>query len=64
MLDLDPAKLSEEMERLCDRRLLSVAGLGFRFRYEIYRDILRRSISPARRRILEDRAALSDLMPA
>jgi DNA-binding SARP family transcriptional activator len=53
--DLDAMRLTEELERLCDRGLLIVDGLGFRFRYEIYREVLRSSISPARQRILRKR---------
>ena len=58
--DLDATWLTEELERLCGRRLLAVDGLGFRFRYGIYRDVLRSSISPARRRILRKRAGSAD----
>lgn len=55
LLDADPAALSEELERLCVRRILRVDGLGFRFRYELVREALRESVSPARRRLLEQR---------
>jgi len=55
ILDAEPAALTEELERLCGRRLLRVDGLGFRFRYELIRQALRESISPARRRLLEQR---------
>jgi hypothetical protein len=55
IVDADPSALTEELERLCGRRLLRVDGLGFRFRYELVRQALRESISPARRRLLEQR---------
>ena len=60
MADLEATRLTEELERLCGRRLLAVDGLGFRFRYRIYRDVLRKSISPARRRILRRRASSAE----
>jgi DNA-binding SARP family transcriptional activator len=55
LLDSDAAVLTEELERLCGRRLLRVDGLGFRFRYELIRQALRDTVSPARRRLLEQR---------
>ncbi|HXV57186.1 MAG TPA: AAA family ATPase, partial [Gaiellaceae bacterium] len=54
LLYADPFELAEELERLCERRILAVDGLGFRFRYELVREVLRSSLSPARRRLLED----------
>jgi DNA-binding SARP family transcriptional activator len=55
MLGADPAELTEELERLCDRRVLCIDGLRFRFRYEIVRRALLGSISPARQRLLRER---------
>jgi hypothetical protein len=55
LLGADPGELTEELERLCERRLLRVDGLGFRFRYELVRRVLGESISPARRRLLLER---------
>jgi len=55
ILDADPTSLTEELERLCVRRILRVDGLRFRFRYELVRRTLRESVSPARRRLLEQR---------
>jgi DNA-binding SARP family transcriptional activator len=55
MLEVEAAALTEELERLCERRMLRVDGLGFRFRYEIVRQVLLESISPARRRLLHER---------
>jgi len=55
LLGVDPAELTEELERLCERRVLRVEGVGFRFRYELVRRVLRESISPARRRLLLQR---------
>ena len=45
----------EELERLTERRLLRIDGLGFRFRYELVREALLSSLSPARRRIIRQR---------
>jgi DNA-binding SARP family transcriptional activator len=59
-LAVDEAELIEELERLCERRILRVAGLGFRFRYDLVRDVLLASISPARRRILRQRLSGTD----
>ena len=41
LLETDPVALVERLEQLCDRRILRVDGLRFRFRYAIQRDILR-----------------------
>ena len=35
--------------------MLRVDGLGFRFRYELVRQVLLESISPARRQLLHER---------
>jgi hypothetical protein len=56
LLETDPAELIEALEQLCDRRILRVDGLLFRFRYAIVRDVLAASLSPARRRLLHERA--------
>ena len=52
LLGADPAKLTEELERLCERRILRVDGLRFRFRYDVVRRVLLESVSPARRRLM------------
>jgi DNA-binding SARP family transcriptional activator len=57
LLGVDPAELLEELERLCGRRLLRVDGLRFRFRYDLVRQVLLESVSPARRRLLLQRLA-------
>jgi hypothetical protein len=54
---VDSLEVAEELDRLCDRRLLRVAGSGFRFRYGIVRDVLLQTVSPARRRVLRERLA-------
>jgi hypothetical protein len=56
LLDADPVELAERLEQLCDRRILRVDGLRFRFRYAMVRDVLAASLSPARRRLLDERA--------
>jgi hypothetical protein len=55
LLGVDAAELIEELERLCERRILQVDGLGFRFRYQFVRDVLRADVSPARERLLRER---------
>ena len=57
MLLADPARTNEDLERLCDRGLLLVDGSRFRFRFDIYRDVLLNSLSPIRRRRLRQLAA-------
>ena len=54
--DVDASSLTEQLDHLCDRGLLAIDGLRYRFRYGIHRDALRGSISPARQRILGARA--------
>ena len=55
LVDADLAPLTEELERLCERRILRVDGIGFRFRYDLIRRVLLESVSPARQRLLEER---------
>jgi DNA-binding SARP family transcriptional activator len=52
VLGTDPPELVEELERLCERRILRIDGPAFRFRYGIVRDVLLASLSPARLRML------------
>jgi DNA-binding SARP family transcriptional activator len=52
LLGADAADLVEELERLCERRILRIDGLRFRFRNNLVRQVLLESISPARQRIL------------
>ena len=58
LLETDPIVVVERLEQLCDRRILRVEGLRFRFRYGIVRDVLRASVSPARDRLLRERAEI------
>ena len=55
LLQTDVAELVEDLERLTERSLLRVDGFGFRFRYELVREVLLSSLSPARRKILLQR---------
>ena len=55
LLGVDAAELIETLERLCERRILRVDGFRFRFRYELVREVLLESISPARQRLLQQR---------
>ena len=55
LLGVDAAELVETLERLCERRILRVEGFRFRFRYELVREVLLESISPARQRLLQQR---------
>jgi predicted ATPase len=63
LLHLDATELAEELERLCEHCILRVDGFRFRFRYDLVRQVLLTSISPARRRLLQaglDRASTAD----
>lgn len=55
LLETDATQLTEELERLCERRILRIDGLRFRFRYDLVRRALLTSISPARQRLLRER---------
>jgi len=55
ILDAEATTLTEELERLCERRILRVEAQGFRFRYELVRQALCGGVSPARRRLLKER---------
>jgi DNA-binding SARP family transcriptional activator len=59
-LRADEADLVEELEGLCERRILRVDGLRFRFRYELVREVLLASLSPARLRLMRERLDQSD----
>jgi len=52
LIDVDAAELTEELERLCERRILRIDGFRFQFRYDVVRQVLAEAISPARRRLL------------
>ena len=52
LLGEEAADLVEELERLCERRILRIDGLRFRFRNDLVRRVLLESISPARQRLL------------
>jgi len=56
LLDADPIELTERLEQLCDRRILRIDGFRFRYRYAIVRDVLAATVSPARSRLLRERA--------
>lgn len=55
LIDTDVTELTEQLERLCERRILRVEGIRFRFRYDVCRRALGATMSPARRRLLERR---------
>jgi DNA-binding SARP family transcriptional activator len=57
LLRADPAELTEELERLCERRILRIDGPRFRFRYGLVHEVLLASLSPARRRLLRHQLA-------
>jgi DNA-binding SARP family transcriptional activator len=56
LFEADPVELTERLEQLCDRRILRIDGFRFRFRYAIMRDVLAANVSPARKRLLHERA--------
>ena len=59
VLDVDPLPLVEQLEELCELRLLVPDGDRFRFRYPLLREALQRSLTPARRRLLHARIPTS-----
>jgi DNA-binding SARP family transcriptional activator len=52
VLRVDAIAIVEELDRLCERRILRVDGPRFRFRYALVREALSASLSPARVRLL------------
>jgi len=58
LLEVDTAGLVEELERMCERRILRIDGLRFRFRNDLIRQVLLESISPARQHLLRQRLDL------
>jgi len=64
LLGVDAAELVETLERLCERRILRVDGFRFRFRYDLVRQVLLESISPARQRLLQQRFDQPAAVPA
>lgn len=56
MLGVDLAQAAEELERLCERKLLVEDGLRFRFRIELVRDVLAKNLSHVRRELLRQRS--------
>ena len=58
-LGADGGELIEELERLCEQRILRVDGLRFRFRYDLVRLALVDGTSPARQRLLRRQLAHS-----
>jgi DNA-binding SARP family transcriptional activator len=63
-LHLDATEIVEELERLCEHRILRVDGFHFRFRYDLVRQVLATSISPARRRLLQEGLGLPSTFEA
>jgi DNA-binding SARP family transcriptional activator len=59
LLRTDSGELIEELERLCEQRILRIDGLRFRFRYDLVRQALAGSVSPVRQRLIRER--LEDL---
>ena len=52
VLRIDATTLVEELDRLCEHRILRVDGQRFRFRYGLVRETLGSRLSPARVRLL------------
>ena len=63
LLATDAAELTEELERLCERRILRIDGLFFRFRSDLVRLVLLERVSPARQRLLRQRLAETSSPP-
>jgi len=55
ILQADVVDVIEELERLAERGLVHVDGLRFGFRFDLMRQALCESLSPARRALLEER---------
>jgi hypothetical protein len=55
MLGLDLGGVADRLETLCQRGILRADDVGFRFKYELVREILLDSLSPARVRLLQQR---------
>jgi DNA-binding SARP family transcriptional activator len=64
LLRVGAAEVVEELERLCERRILRVDGPRFRFRYTLVRDVLLASLSPARRRLMRAQLDSHDRVPS
>jgi len=60
VLRVDEDELIEELERLCERRILRIDGFRFRFRYQLVGEVLLASLSPARQRLLRERLRQPD----
>jgi hypothetical protein len=52
LLRADLAELTDELDRMCERRILRADGTRFRFCYELVREVLSATVSPARRQLL------------
>ncbi len=59
----DVIEVAEVQDRLCERHVLDAVDDQYRFRYPMVRDIVRDSVSAARRRLLE-RHVRADSQPA
>jgi DNA-binding SARP family transcriptional activator len=59
VLCLAPVDVAYEVDRLCERRLLCVDGVGFRFRTRVLRDAIAKSTSPAVRDLVDGHSELS-----
>jgi DNA-binding SARP family transcriptional activator len=57
VLEMRTADVAEELDRLCQRRLLSLDDWQFRFRTRLMREALADSLSPASRSLLGQRIA-------
>jgi DNA-binding SARP family transcriptional activator len=57
ILDMETAEVAEQLDRLCQRRLLSLDDWRFRFRTRLMREAMADSLSPAGRSMLEQRIA-------
>lgn len=57
LVGAEVSELVEELERLCELRILRVDGFRFRFRYDLVREVLLGSISPARQRLVHQQLA-------
>ena len=55
MLGPEVHGIADSLETLCQRRILRADGFGFRFNYDLVRDVVLHSLSPASARVLRER---------
>jgi DNA-binding SARP family transcriptional activator len=57
MLGAELHGIADSLETLCQRRILRADGFGFRFNYDLVREVVLQSLSPGSARVLKERLA-------